>query len=247
MIISVVNQKGGTGKTVTSINLACGLAEENKKTLLIDIDPQGNATTGLNCTVQPDQPTIKNILERGCEIEEAICFTKNSNLDLIPSTIKLSLTAERLYTQLFKESILTKAIKPVLNKYQYILVDCPPNLGVLTVNAVYLSDLIVVPCETSRASLDGISDLLNTIKLIKGNKFTNYRLLLTLFDSRNKTTNEIVLEELTSFKEKMFNTFINRNEALNQAQFAKQSIFDFDPNSKGATNYKELTKEVLSL
>jgi chromosome partitioning protein len=245
MVISVINQKGGTGKTTTSINLSSGLCQQGKKALVIDIDPQANATTGLNHEVKQGQLSIKDILENGVDPSEAIIDTHREGLKLIPSTIKLSVTAEQLYSKVFREALLSRALKPISKQYDYIIIDCPPNLGVLTVNAIYASDFIIIPCETSRSSLDGINDLLNVITLIKGKNFINYRLLLTLMDSRNKVTNEIVMDELAPFQEKLFKTIISRNEALNQSQFAREDIFTFDPKSRGAQDYQNLTMELL--
>jgi chromosome partitioning protein len=245
MIISIINQKGGTGKTTTSINLSTGLCLQGRKTLIVDMDPQANATTGLNYEVKQGQPSIRDILENGINPSEAVISTSLESLKLIPSTIKLSVTAEQLYSKMFRETMLSKALKPISKQFDYIIIDCPPNLGVLTVNAIYASDYIIIPCETSRSSLDGINDLLSVITLIKGKSFVNYRLLLTLVDNRNKVTNEIVMEELSSFQENMFNTIIARNEALNQSQFAREDIFTFDPKSKGAQDYQNLTMELL--
>lgn len=245
MIISIINQKGGTGKTTTSINLSSGLCQQGQKTLVIDIDPQANATTGLNHEVKQGQLSIKDILENGIDPNDAVIETAYEGLKLIPSTIKLSVTSEQLYSKVFREALLNRALKPFAKQYDYIIIDCPPNLGVLTVNAIYASDFIIIPCETSRSSLDGINDLLNVITLIKGKNFANYRLLLTLLDTRNKLTNEIVMEELAPFQKKLFSTIICRNEALNQSQFAREDIFTFDPKSKGAQDYQNLTMELL--
>ncbi len=245
MVISIINQKGGTGKTTTSINLSSGLCQQGKMTLVIDIDPQANATTGLNYETTQGHLSIKDILENGIDPSEAVANTYREGLKLIPSNIKLSVTAEQLYSKVFREALLSKALKPLSKQYEYIIIDCPPNLGVLTVNAIYASDFIIIPCETSRSSLDGINDLLNVIALIKGKTFTNYRLLLTLLDNRNKLTNEIVMDELAPFQEKLFSTVISRNEALNQSQFAREDIFTFDPKSRGAQDYQNLTMELL--
>jgi chromosome partitioning protein len=245
MIVSVINQKGGTGKTTTSINLSSGLCQQGKKTLVIDIDPQANATTGLNYEVKQGEASIRDILENGVHPNEAIIETAQNGLKLIPSTIKLSVTAEQLYSKMFREAMLSKALKPINKQYDYIVIDCPPNLGVLTVNAIYASDFVIIPCETSRSSLDGINDLLNVLSLIKGKNFNNYRLLLTLVDNRNKITNEIVMDELADFQHNMFSTIIARNEALNQSQFAREDIFSFDPKSRGAQDYQNLTMELL--
>ena len=248
MIIASCNQKGGTGKTVTAIELSCGLAKSGRKTLLIDLDPQAHATVGLGIELERGQPSIKNILvDQQLEIADVAIKTKIDNLNIVPSDIRLSTSAEQLYTKIYREQILSKCLKPVRDKYSYIIIDCPPNLGVLTVNAIYAADFLIIPCQMSRYSLDGIADLLDTIEQLKGGKFDNYRILLTMMDSRNKTTNQYILDQLKDFEDKMFQTRIFRSEALNQARIAQEPIFNFDPKGRGSENYKQLTDEILAL
>jgi len=251
--ISILNQKGGTGKTTTAINLSSGLAYKGKKTLLIDIDPQSHSTIGFGIETENQNSSISKILSNlEVPLTEAITKTYIKNLDIVPSHISLARTAEQMYTRLYKEASLNRAIQPVKKDYDYIIIDCPPSLGILTINALFASDFLIVPCQMSRYSLDGLSDLMDVVRAVKNtgdqkDKDMPYlRILLTMFDIRNKITNEFILKELEPFKDRILKTKIMKNEALNQAQIAQKSIFDFDPKSRGAENYKELTKEILN-
>ncbi|MDD4362813.1 MAG: ParA family protein [Atribacterota bacterium] len=251
--IAILNQKGGTGKTTTAINLSSGLAYQGKKTLLIDIDPQNHSTIGLGIEIENQNLSISKILDnQEASIKKIITKTYIKNLHIVPSHISLSRTAEQMYTRLYKEATLDKAIQPVKKEYDYIIIDCPPSLGVLTINALFASNLLIVPCQMSRYSLDGLSDLIDIVRAVKNTsseKDTNLsclRILLTMFDVRNKVTNDFILKELKLFKNMILNTKIMKNEALNQAQIAQKSIFDFDPKSRGAENYKNLTEEILN-
>jgi len=252
-VISILNQKGGTGKTTTAINLSSGLAYNKKRVLLIDLDPQSHSTIGLGIEIDDPNLSISKVLSNlGTPLDKVITKTYIKNLDIIPSHISLARTAEQMYTRLYKETTLERALKPIKKNYDYVIIDCPPSLGILTINALFASDFLIVPCQMSRYSLDGLSDLMDVVRAVKdtGNErdkeMSYLRILLTMFDVRNKVTNEFILKELEPFKDKIFKTMIMKNEALNQAQIAQKSIFDFAPKSKGAENYKELTKEILN-
>jgi chromosome partitioning protein len=245
MIYSITNQKGGTGKTTTSINLACCLANEGHRTLLIDLDPQAHTTSGLGIKLDQGQLSIRDVLDREVPPEEAIVCDVTKGLDLLPSEIRLAIVAEHLYARNFREFILEKALNSVREKYDYIIVDCPPTLNVLTVNAICVADSLIIPCQTSRYSLDGMADLFNIIDTLKGKEFQNYRILLTMFDARTTVTNEIILKQLRDYQNKIFKTRISRTEALNQSQIAQESIFSFDPKSRAAKEYYNLTQEIL--
>ena len=247
----IINQKGGTGKTVTSINLSGGLAREGKKTLLIDMDPQGHSTIGIGIDPVELKASMYDVLASRAPLKEIIVPSYIAGLDVAPSHIKLASGAEQLYSRMFRESILFQTLRSFDELYDFIVIDCPPALGVLTVNALYASDFIVVPCQMSRYSLDGLADLLETIGAIKTENqssqegFKHLGILLTMFDKRNKVTNEFILSQLESHKERMFETVIMKNEALNQASIAQKVIFDFEPNSQGASDYTKLTQEIL--
>lgn len=249
MIISFSTHKGGTAKTTSSINLACGLARQGYKTLLVDMDPQGHSSIGLGLELKFEDKNIADVLpdKSSLNIKEIIRHTKTNNLDIAPSNIRLSPVGEALYTAIRKEERLQKRLAEVANDYQYIIIDCPPSLGVLTINALQATEFIIIPCQMSARSTDGLADLLDIISIIKNNAFDNFRILLTHFDTRKSVTNEVILAQLKNYKDKILNTKIPVNEALNQAQIAKESIFDFDPKSTGAQSYKELTEEILNL
>lgn len=248
--ISIINQKGGTGKTTTSINLASGLTLEGKKVLLIDLDPQAHSTVGIGIDPEKIEFSTYDILVTKEDIKKTIVSTYVKNLDIIPSHIKLASGSEQMYSKMFRESILDNALKNLKDSYNFIIIDCPPALGVLTTNAVYTSDFMIIPCQMSRYSLDGLADLLDTIAVVKNNKDEKkeryYGILLTMFDKRNTVTNEYILNQLGPYKELIFDTVIMKNEALNQAQIVQQSIFDFESKSVGSQNYRDLTKEVLN-
>jgi chromosome partitioning protein len=248
MVIASCNQKGGTGKTVTAIELSCGLANSGQKTLLIDLDPQAHATVGMGIELERGQPSIKNALvDQQMDLVDVSIKTKIENLSIVPSDIRLSAAAEQLYTKIYREQFLSKGLQPIKDLYSYIIVDCPPNLGVLTVNAINASDLLIIPCQMSRYSLDGIADLLDTIEQLKGQEFVNFRILLTMMDLRNKTTNQYILDQLKDFEDKILKTRIMRSEALNQARIVQDTIINYDPKGRGSENYNQLTQEILAL
>lgn len=248
-ITAIINQKGGTGKTTTSINVACGLALEGMKVLLIDLDPQAHSTVGLGIEPGTYQGAIHHVLLKKKNIKEVILETKIDNLFLAPSHIRLDRAEQQLTPEMFKESRLHKAIRNL--DYDFIIIDCRPTLGTLTINALYACNFILVPCEMSRYSLDGFSDLMETIENVKNNggieKENFIRILLTKFDSRRSVTNDWVLEQLEPYKALLFKTKIRQNEALNQAHISMEPIFTFKATSSGAEDYKQLTKEFLKL
>jgi len=248
-IVSIINQKGGVGKTTTSINFACGLANAGYQVFLIDLDPQAHSTIGLG--IEPDQfnQAIHDVLVNKKDIRETILKTTIKNLFLVPSHIRLDKAEQQLTPEMFKESRLFKAIKNL--DYDFIVIDCRPTLGTLTVNALFACNFIIVPCESARYSLDGFSDLMDTVENVKNSedfdKEKYIRILLTKYDARKSVSNEWVERQLESYKNMLFETKIRQNEALNQAHMAQESIFTFKPNSPGAEDYNSLTKEFLNL
>jgi chromosome partitioning protein len=247
-IIAIINQKGGVGKTTTSINFAAGLARQGKKTLLIDLDPQAHSTIGIGIEPESFTASISDVLARKKPIAETILPAKAGNLFIVPSHIRLDKIEQQLAPELFRETFLKKAIDSL--DFDYIVIDCRPTLGTLTINALYAANFIIVPCEMGRYALDGFADLMETIEHVKNSDFNKsdfIRILLTKYDSRNKISNDWVFQQLEPFKRLILNTYIRRNEALNQSQMAQEPIFDFKLDSVGSQDYEQLVNEFLSL
>ena len=248
--ITVLNQKGGVGKTTVSVNLAYGLARAGKRVLLIDLDPQAHATT-VYCPQVPREATIGAVFEnRKADVAALVLPAEvkgqsSESLSIIPSNIHLAVTAERVISQHFREQILDRALKRLQGQFDMALLDCPPNLGVITANAIYTADTILIPTTYGKYSLDGIADLFASIEVLRGDRQGGRHILRNAFDSRNRQTNDYVNRELESVKELLLQTVIRRTEAINQAQITGEPIFTFDPNGHGTQDFEALTREVL--
>lgn len=247
-IIAIANQKGGVGKTTTSVNLAASLGVLEKKVLLIDADPQANATSGLGIDVETVELGTYQLLEHTVKASEAIVKTDSPNLDLIPSHIDLVAIEIELVDQEERESMLRKAICDLKNDYDYILIDCAPSLGLLTLNALTAADSVIIPIQCEYFALEGLGKLLNTIKSIQ--KIHNPQLdieglLLTMYDSRLRLSNQVVEEVKKHFDEMVFETIIQRNVRLGEAPSYGESIISYDASSKGANNYLSLAQELI--
>lgn len=245
MIVGIATHKGGSGKTVTALNLAAGLARSGGRTLLVDMDPQGHAGLGLGIDLEYDAPNMADALIPGGKTMDGVVVTSSiPNLDVAPSNIRLATTAEGLYSRPRREERLMNALEPVQKRYQWIVVDSPPNLGSLMWNIIYASDLILIPCVMGARSADGLVDLLGLVKEVKNRDPYDYRIIYTIVDIRTKATIEAVQIQMEPHRKNILCTVIPRVEALNQAQIVGQDIFAFAPKCKGAEAYRQLTAEI---
>lgn len=245
-IIGVANQKGGVGKTTTAVNLAAALGVLEKKVLLIDADPQANATSGLG--IEEVNFSTYNLLEHSVDVKDCIQKTSSPNLDLVPSHIDLVAAEIELVDRDKREYMLKKALEEVKSEYDYIIIDCAPSLGLITVNALTAADSVIIPIQCEYFALEGLGKLLNTVKNVQ--KIHNYDLdieglLLTMYDSRLRLSNQVVEEVNTHFPEMVFETVISRNVRLSEAPSFGESILMYDAESKGAIQYIQLAEEVL--
>jgi len=247
-IIAIANQKGGVGKTTTSVNLAASLGVLEKKVLLIDADPQANATSGLGLDVDSIELGTYQLLEHTKTAEETIIKTSSPNVDLIPAHIDLVAIEIELVDKDDREYMMKNAIRGLKDKYDYILIDCAPSLGLLTLNALTAADSVMIPIQCEYFALEGLGKLLNTIKSVQ--KIHNPELdiegmVLTMYDSRLRLSNQVVEEVKKHFSEMVFDTIIQRNVRLSEAPSYGESIIKYDASSKGAANYLNLANEVV--
>ncbi|PWF99745.1 ParA family protein [Levilactobacillus bambusae] len=249
VIIALANQKGGVGKTTTAVNLGASLADLGQKVLLVDTDAQGNATSGVGIQKSTINKEIYDVLVNEEPVAEAVLHTEHPNLDIIPATIQLSGAEIELTPQMARETRLKSALADIQDQYDYILIDCPPSLGLLTINAFTASDSILIPVQSEYYALEGLSQLLNTIKLVQKHFNRELRVegvLLTMYDARTNLGKQVNEEVQTYFKNKVYQTIIPRNVQLAEAPSFGQPIIDYAPKSKGAIVYTDLAKEVLA-
>ena len=248
-VISVANQKGGVGKTTTTINLSTMLAKKGKKVLLIDADPQGNATSGVGAEKDAEFSTY-DILATDAGMEQALEKTMIKNLLVCPSDINLAGAEVELVSMMSREQRLKEKLEDIKDSFDYILIDCPPSLGLITLNAFTASDSVLIPVQCEYYALEGLGQLINTINLVKKHLNKNLEVegaLLTMYDARTNLSNQVVKEVKKYFGEKVYKTVIPRNVRLSEAPSYGMPITEYDPRSKGAKSYEKFTKEFLKI
>lgn len=248
-IISITNQKGGVGKTTTAINLSAALGQLKKKVLIIDIDPQGNSTSGLGFNRKEVKLSAYNIMIGDASAQEAILPTEFDNLDIIPSSKDLAALEIELSDVDSREMCLSKAINSIKDSYDYIIIDCPPSLGMITTNVLSASDSILVPIQCEFYALEGLTQLISTVKIVRRQYNPNLDLegiLLTMCDRRLKLTQQVIKEVKKHFPDKVFNSIIPRTVKMSEAPSFGKPIIYFDKNNKGSDAYRLLAKEIIN-
>ena len=248
-VIAIANQKGGVGKTTTSVNLSACLADLGQRVLLIDIDPQGNATSGLGVDKSKIEKSIYDALVDDVPIKDIIIDTEVEKLKILTATIQLAGAEIELVSSMSRETKLKRGIDKIKDDYDYVIIDCPPSLGLLTINSLTAANSILVPIQCEFYALEGLSQLLKTITLIQDNlnqELVLEGVVLTMFDSRTNLSGQVVQEVKNHFQQKVFKTIIPRNVRLSEAPSFGRPVIKYDPKSKGAEVYYKLAKEVLA-
>ncbi|SIS54782.1 ParA family protein [Salimicrobium flavidum] len=248
-VISMANQKGGVGKTTTSVNLSAALAHTGYKVLLVDIDPQGNATSGVGVEKGDVDQCIYDVLIEDVEMQDVCRTTSTEGLDVIPATIQLAGAEIELVPTISREVRLKNALDEIKNNYDYVIIDCPPSLGLLTINSLTASDAVMIPVQCEYYALEGLSQLLNTVRLVQ--KHLNKQLviegvLLTMLDARTNLGLQVTEEVKKYFQDRVYKSIVPRNVRLGEAPSHGQPIVTYDPRSRGAEVYVELAKEVVA-
>ena len=247
-VIALANQKGGVGKTTTAVNLAACLAVEGRKVLLVDSDPQGNTTSGLGLDKRDIKKSIYDMIIKDVPAKDVIVPTAYENLSLLPATIALAGAEIELVNMMSRENRLKNALERVKHEYDYVLIDCPPSLGLLTLNALTAASSVIIPIQCEFYALEGVTMLMNTIQLVQRNLNPALKLegvVMTMFDARTNLASDVVSEVKKYFSAKMYNTIIPRNVKLSEAPSHGEPVIVYDPRSKGAQVYQELAREVI--
>ena len=247
-IIAVANQKGGVGKTTTAVNLSAALGEMGKKTLLVDADPQGNSSSGVGIDRKHSRKTVYELLIGECGVEEILVHTDYQNLDILPSSMNLAAAELELISQEHREALLKKALLTLREVYDYIIIDCPPSLGIITTNALCAADTLLVPIQCEYYALEGLSQLMNSVRRVKrqyNEQLDLEGVLLTMYDGRLNLTQQVVEEVKKYFPRKVFKTVIPRTVRLSEAPGFGQPVLYYDKSSRGAQAYGELAAEIL--
>ncbi len=248
--LAVVNQKGGVGKTTTSVNLGSYLAASGKSVLIIDLDPQANASAGVGVKVPEGMPSLYDLLAGEVTIEQVIFPTNEDRLNIVPSTPDLAGAAIELMDEMHREYRLRRALKPIKESYDFILIDCPPSLGLLTINGLTAADRLLIPVQCEFYALEGLHQLLETVDLVRNHLNPRLQVLgavLTMFDRRTALSRKVVREVRKTFPGHVFESIIPRNTELAEAPSAGQSILEYDRLSPGARAYEHLSEELLNL
>ena len=248
-VYAVANQKGGVGKTTTVVNVGAYLAAAEKRVLVVDMDPQANATSSLGVDKHTIRHSVYDALVRDQPMERALTLTKRLGLDLIPSTRALAGAEIELVGMLARERRLLQALQPLRDRYDYVLIDCPPSLGLLTINALTAADELIIPIQCEYLPMEGLAELLHTVDLVRANlneRLAISGLLMTMYDVRTSLAQQVVDEVRGHFSDKVFSTVVPRNVRLSEAPSYGESILDYAPGSAGGLAYAELAREVLT-
>ena len=246
--IAIINQKGGVGKTTSAINLSAALAESNQKILVVDFDPQTNATSGFGVELDDDDKTITDVLQNKSNIENSIITQVLPNLDILAGNIELASLEADSYNEPEREKKLKRVLDPIKYNYDYIIIDCPPSVGMLTINALIASDSVIIPVQCEYFSLEGLSQVMDVISLVREKMNTSLKIegiLFTMYDGRTKLAQDVVKEVKNVLNERIFNTLIPRNVRLAEAPSIGMTIFNYDAASSGAESYRKLAAEIL--